>query len=161
MFIREKKHRLPREFYIGKISVAFTLCIKDHVRLFINPEIIPVFTDVLASVTAKSDCIVPVYCFMPDHQHVIITGTSDDSNIWKTMVLYKQKTGFWMARNRPNIKWQKDFYDHVMRKHEDIVAQVKYVLDNPVRKGLVSTWEEYPFKGSIGCSLEDILNAIT
>mgnify|MGYP001558879990 FL=1 len=66
-----------------------------------------------------------------------------------------------MARNRPNIKWQKDFYDHVMRKHEDIVAQVKYVLDNPVRKGLVSTWEEYPFKGSIGCSLEDILNAIT
>lgn len=144
-----------------KISVAFTLCIKDNVRLFINPEIIPVFTDVLASVTAKSDCIVPVYCFMPDHQHIIITGTSDDSNIWKTMVNYKQKTGFWMARNRPNIKWQKDFYDHVMRKHEDIVAQVKYVLNNPVRKGFVSTWEEYPFKGSIGCSLEDILNAIT
>ena len=65
-----------------------------------------------------------------------------------------------MARNRPNIKWQKDFYDHVMRKHEDIVTQVKYVLDNPVRKGFVSTWEEYPFKGSIGCALEDILNAI-
>ena len=160
MSIREKKHRLPREFYIGKISAAFTVCIKDNVRLFINPEIVSVFTDILASVTAIFGCIVPVYCFMPDHQHIIITGTSDDSDVWKTMVHYKQKTGFWMARNRPQIKWQKDFYDHVMRKHEDIVTQVKYVLDNPVRKGFVSMWEEYPFKGSIGCSLEDILNAI-
>lgn len=160
MSIREKKHRLPGAFYIGSISVAFTVCVKDNVRVFINPEIISVFTDILASVTAKSDCIVPVYCFMPDHQHIIITGTSDDSDVWKTMVHYKQKTGFWMVGNLLNIKWQKDFYDHVIRKHEDIVAQVKYVLDNPVRKGLVSTWEEYPFKGSIGCSLEDVLNAI-
>ena len=51
MFIREKKHRLPGEFYVGKISVAFTVCIKNNARLFINPEIIPVFTDILASVT--------------------------------------------------------------------------------------------------------------
>ena len=63
MSIREKKHRLPREFYIGKISAAFTVCIKDNVRLFINPEIVSVFTDILASVTAIFCCIVPVYFF--------------------------------------------------------------------------------------------------
>jgi len=26
-----------------------------------------------------------------------------------------------------------------------------------VRKGLASSWEEYPFKGSIGCELDDVL----
>ena len=54
-------------------------------------------------------------------------------------------------------RWQKDFYDHIIRTNEDIVAQVKYILDNPVRKGVVLSWERYPFKGSIGCELEDIL----
>jgi REP element-mobilizing transposase RayT len=62
-----------------------------------------------------------------------------------------------MSKNKPEIRWQKDFYDHVIRTNEDIAAQVRYILDNPVRKGLASSWEEYPFKGSIGCELEDIL----
>ena len=65
-----------------------------------------------------------------------------------------------MVKNRPEMGWQKDFYDHIMRTQEDIVAQVKYILDNPVRKGLVVNWEDYPFKGSIGCKLEDVLAGI-
>lgn len=87
-------------------------------------------------------------------------GTRGDSNIWKAIVSYKQKTGFWMSSNKLGIMWQKDFYDHIIRKHEDMAAQVRYILDNPVRKGLVPSWQEYPFKGSIGCELEDVLNGI-
>jgi REP element-mobilizing transposase RayT len=90
----------------------------------------------------------------------MITGTRGDSDIWKVIVSYKQKTGFWMSKNKPEARWQKDFYDHVIRTNEDVATQVKYTLDNPVRKGLVSSWEEYPFKGSIGCKLQDILNGI-
>ena len=65
-----------------------------------------------------------------------------------------------MSENEPGVRWQKDFYDHVIRTHEDIAAQVRYILDNPVRKGLVSSWEDYPFKGSVGCKLDDVLNGI-
>ena len=160
MDIREKKHRLPGEFYKGHISVAFTLCLKKDAQLFTKHEIVKVFTDVLASVVIGAGCIVPVYCFMPNHQHLIVTGTRGDSDVWKTVVGYKQKTGFWMSGNIQGTKWQKDFYDHVIRKSEDIAVQARYILDNPVRKGLVPTWEEYPFKGSIGCNLEDVLNNI-
>lgn len=159
MGVKEKKHRLPKEFYEGGISVAFTLCLNDD-EMFIESEIVRIFVDKLASVVTKADCIVPVYCFMPDHQHLIITGTQCSSDIWRAVVSYKQKTGFWMSTNRPEIKWQKDFYDHVIRTNEDIAVQVRYILDNPVRKGLVASWEEYPFKGSIGCKLDDILNVI-
>jgi REP element-mobilizing transposase RayT len=63
-----------------------------------------------------------------------------------------------MSVNKPGMKWQKDFYDHVIRTKEDMVTQVRYILDNPVRKRLVSFWEEYPFRGSIGCNLEDFLD---
>ena len=108
----------------------------------------------------KERCIVPVYCFMDDHQHLIISGAGADADIWKTIVSYKQKTGFWMSGNKPGMRWQKDFYDHVIRTKEDMVTQVRYILDNPVRKRLVSFWEEYPFRGSIGCNLEDFLDGI-
>ena len=163
MKIKEKRHRLPKEFYKGEISVAFTLCLKENVAAGFSlrePEIVNIFIDILTSVAAKESCIVPVYCFMPDHQHLILTGTHGDSDILKTIASYKQRTGFWMTVNKPKMKWQKNFYDHVIRTHEEIVNQVRYILDNPVRKGLVSSWQEYPFKGSIGCKLEDILNGI-
>lgn len=137
MDVKEKRHRLPREFYRGKISVAFTLCLRGDSRSFISHEIIRVFTDILTSTVIKENGIAPVYCFMPDHQHIIITGTCIDSDVWKAMVSYKQKTGFWMSTNKPEIEWQKDFYDHIIGTNEDIGAQVRYVLDNPVRKGLV------------------------
>lgn len=163
MILREKRHRLSKEYYKGETSVAFTLCLKRNVVAGFSLRdfgIVSIFTDILSSVIAETNCIIPVYCFMPDHQHLIITGTSGDSAILKAIVSYKQKTGFWMSANKPGVAWQKDFYDHVLRKHEDIATQVRYILDNPVRKGLVSSWQDYPFKGSIGCKLEEVLNGI-
>jgi len=160
MDIKEKRHRLPKEFYKGDVSAAFTLCLKGGIQAFINPEIVSTFKDILTSVITKKGCIVPVYCFMPDHQHLIVTGTCSDSDIWNAVVSYKQKTGFWMSVNEVGISWQKDFYDHIIRRHEDIATQVRYILDNPVRKGLVSLWHDYPFKGSIGCKIEDVLDGI-
>jgi REP element-mobilizing transposase RayT len=160
MKIREKSHRLPTDCYKGEASIAFTLCLKEGVQAFKDKKIVNVFTDMLTSAIIKKDCIVPVYCFMPNHQHLIITGKKINSDIWKALVSYKQQTGFWMSKNNIGIKWQKDFYDHVIRTHEDIASQVKYILDNPVRKELVKSWQEYPFKGSIGCDLEDVLRGI-
>ena len=163
MAVKEKKHSLPKEFYKGEISAAYTLCLKGDVAAGFSlrePEIVNIFTDILTLVVTNAECIVPIYCFMPDHQHLIITGIWNDSDLWKAIVSYKQKTGFWMSANKPGIRWQKDFYDHLIRKKEDIAAQVKYILDNPVRKGLVPSWQEYPFKGSIGCKLDDVLNEI-
>lgn len=160
MGIKERQHRLPKEFYRGEISAVFTLCFRGNVQSFIKPEIVGIFTNILTSIITKTNCIVPVYCFMPDHQHLIITGTCSNSDIWKAIVNYKQKTGFWMSANRPEIRWQKDFYDHIIKRHDDIATQVRYILDNPVREGLASSWQEYPFKGSIGCKIEDVLNGI-
>ncbi len=163
MGVKEKSHRLPKEFYKGEVSVAFTLCLDREAAAGFNPrepKIVKIFIDILTSVITKTSCVVPVYCFMPDHQHLIIRGICSDSDIWKTVVTYKQKTGFWMSVNKPEMKWQKDFYDHVIRTNEDIAVQTRYILDNPVRRGLVPTWQAYPFKGSIGCKMEDVLNGI-
>jgi hypothetical protein len=37
MDIKEKKHRLPKEFYKGEVSAAFTLCLKGNIQIFTKP----------------------------------------------------------------------------------------------------------------------------
>ncbi len=101
--VREKRHRLPKEYYQGEISVAFTLCFERRLKpaatsgiqnknvasdfSLSEHEIMNTFTDILTLVIKKTGCIVPVYCFMPDHQHLILTGTHSNSDIWKTIVV--------------------------------------------------------------------------
>ncbi len=53
---------------------------------------------------------------------------------------------------------QKDFYDHIHRKDEDLIRHVRYLLENPVRKGLAARWQDYKFKGSLDYDLEEIIS---
>lgn len=39
--------------------------------------------------------------------------------------------------------WQEESFDRVLRVSEKLDEKVAYVLDNPVRKGLVSSSEQY------------------
>jgi REP element-mobilizing transposase RayT len=160
MNIREKQHRLRERNYQGEVSVSFTLCIKDRVQLFKSPSAVNVFINILKSQVKESSCIIPVYCFMPDHQHLIVTGTDSTSGVLDFIKAYKQKTGYWLSQNLSSASWQKDFFDHIIRKDEGLVNIARYILDNPVRKGLVDNWQEYPFKGAIGCELDYILQAM-
>jgi REP element-mobilizing transposase RayT len=41
--------------------------------------------------------------------------------------------------------WQRSFYDHPLRKDEDLLKVAEYIIYNPVRKGLVEDWRDYPF----------------
>jgi REP element-mobilizing transposase RayT len=64
------------------------------------------------------------------------------------MKRFKQRSSFWLAQNRPGIRWQKDFYDHILRRDEDLIRHVRYILANPIRAGLVTDWRQYPYRGS-------------
>jgi predicted NAD/FAD-dependent oxidoreductase len=43
--------------------------------------------------------------------------------------------------------WQPSFYDHGVRSTEKIDDLVIYILNNPVRKGIVDNWEDYTWIG--------------
>ena len=98
---------------------------------------------------------------MPDHQHILLTGINEKANILGFIKAYKQTTGFWLSKQQITARWQKDFFDHIVRKEENLVNVIKYILDDPVREGLVINWQDYPFKGAFGCNLEEILQSLT
>ena len=51
--------------------------------------------------------------------------------------------------NVPAPHWQKGFFDHVMRSEESYSEKWLYVAENPVRKRLVPSPEDWPYQGEI------------
>lgn len=146
--IRERPHRLDPTCYRGITACAFTCCVDNRGKLFVSEERFLEFEQILLEALSHHDVDAHVYLFMPDHLHLLVEGKSLNADLQKAIVRFKQVTGYQLAQKQSLFKWQKDFYDHVMRKDEDVRKQVLYILNNPVRAGIVKTWTEYPFKGS-------------
>jgi len=45
--------------------------------------------------------------------------------------------------------WQRDFWDTQLRKGENYDEKWQYVLENPVRAGLVKHSEDWPYQGEL------------
>jgi len=153
-FVREHKHRLGDEAYKGFQTTSYTLCLDHRIPFFDNKSVFDIFEDYLLKALAKHNVDAQVYLFMPDHCHFILQGKNSEANSKKAVGLFKQYSGFWLSKNRPSVSWQKDFWDHLLRKDEDLKTQIDYILMNPVRKELVSSWKSYPYKGSTVYNLE-------
>lgn len=88
------------------------------------------------------------YCFMPDHVHLLLCPEAG-SDLIRFVQAYKSKATrvYWKQNGRGRI-WQRGFYDHILRCEEDVREVFRYILENPVRKGLVKNLTDFPFSGS-------------
>ncbi len=154
--ILEKKHRLDLSCYKGHARASFTICIKNRKPVFTSNYVVENFIGIFTSSIKKHSCVNWVYLFMPDHFHFILEGANSDADLWKAVVLFKQKTGYWFSKNMPEIQWQKDFFDYLHKKESDLRDHISYILDNPARKQIVKNWEDYPYKGSLALDLREI-----
>jgi REP element-mobilizing transposase RayT len=89
------------------------------------------------------------YVIMPDHIHLFVCGP-DDFELGRWMGMLKQ----WLAKSvvrAPSADpvWQRRFFDHVLRSDESYAQKWNYVRDNPVRAGLVTNADEWPYAGEI------------
>ncbi len=155
--IYKRHHHLPRECYHGHICASFTACIREHSPLFTADEVVTNFVDILDWARERNDCVVLLYCFMPDHLHVVVQGISEHADLYKMMVNFKQKSGFFLRSNRTNYRWQKDFYDSILRTDQQLAQHLRYVAENPVRRGLVAHWQDYPYTAPLGVPLQHVI----
>ena len=155
--VREKRHRLPPEAYRGRRAVAFTACVRGRRTALDDPEIVAAFVGHLAEAAARHGCTVPIYCFMPDHLHALVLGEDEGSDAKGAMDRFKAASGWWLFRNRPGVRWQKDYWDHVVRAREGWESQARYLAGNPVRAGLVADPFDWPHTGSVGYDVREII----
>jgi putative transposase len=85
---------------------------------------------------------------MPDHVHLLVEAEIVTSDLVSFVAKWKQATGYLFRQELPQRLWQRRFYDHVLLQAKDSDAVAWYIWMNPVRKGIVSEPQQYPFSGS-------------
>jgi REP element-mobilizing transposase RayT len=87
---------------------------------------------------------------MPDHVHLIFTPlvnlqAMEVYSLAEIMDAIKGASAHKINNDlrRKGRLWQPESFDHVLRSSENLDAKVAYLLENPVRAGLVGDWAEY------------------
>ena len=100
------------------------------------------------------------YCVMSNHVHIVVDSgvqldkISPDAPV--TSLNYRQlhtslkhiKGGSARSANqllnRTGAFWQPESYDHYIRNADELRRVIDYVLQNPVKAGLVENWMDWP-----------------
>lgn len=143
-----KRPRLHDFDYRGEYTYFITISTKNKAERFCEPVIVAALIDALKDTADVEQFAVDAYCFMPDHIHLILRGLHERAVLARFIRRFKQMSGYWFKKRHGVSLWQASFYDHVLRKDEAIEAVALYVFNNPVRKGLVKDFKDYPFSGS-------------
>jgi len=98
-----------------------------------------------AATAARFDLL--AYTVMPDHVHILALGIADDANAVRFMQRFKQMSSYHYAREMGTTLWQQSFFDHVLRREEDVLPIARYILGNPASAGLIRFEEEWPYSG--------------
>lgn len=138
---------------MGQNRYFVTVCTAERRAVLVNEKVVVPIIDFLKEISSGYNFIVWAYCFMPDHAHFLFEGKSADSDFKKFISMFKQKTAFWYSRNFGDKLWQINYYEHILRKEEDLSKTVFYIFMNPVREGLVNDHREFQFSGSFEFSL--------
>ncbi len=113
--------------------------------IFLNDKLASIIIDEIK----KGEGSMWAWCLMPAHLHFLFDPSGDEKDLIKLIKLIKGRSAqkinkIYGKRNT----WQESFYDHILRKEEDIKHISFYILNNPVRKGIVDDWQKYPYSWS-------------
>ena len=81
-----------------------------------------------------------VAVLMPDHVHLIVSFPQTEKRTQTIVSKWKE----WTAKSF-RIDWQRDFFEHRLRKEENFRQKADYILANPVRAGLVEKAADWPY----------------
>ncbi len=97
-----------------------------------------------------------IFTIMSNHVHVMFAplqkgvnpdGTPQYHKLSKILQSLKRYTAFECNQllGRQGAFWQAESYDHVVRDTAEWQRIVRYILNNPVKSGLVSEWQQWPY----------------
>jgi putative transposase len=140
--------RLPGFEYKGRFAYFLTLCVFGRRRRFAEPRIVAEADRIFREGADRSTFQILAYCYMPDHLHLLVQGTTGGSDLIRFVNGAKQRSGYWHVRRYGVPLWQTGWFDHILRDDESLDRHVAYTVANPVRAGLVENWEDWPYSGA-------------
>ena len=125
-------------------------------KIFINPAINRQIINILKDSAKLYGYKLVAYCLMPDHLHILLQAGNSPKDLKEFVrgfksycsVVSPETTNKHRDRSHDAIAmkrklWQRSFYEHILRREEDIADVSEYILNNPVRRGLVEERGQY------------------
>ena len=115
-------------------------------RLFQSEQNATLLIDVLRSNVAAGKFQLHDFVIMPDHLHLLMT-LSSDVTIEKAMQLIKGGFSYRLKREFGYCGevWQRGFSDVRIRDGQSFSQHRVYIVENPVKAGLVDSAEDWPY----------------
>lgn len=113
-------------------------------QLFRTREICEAFLAALLEYRDEGHYALHAFVLMPEHFHVLITPAGSVT-VERAVQYIKGGSAHRIGEERKLTfpVWQRGFADHRVRDCEDYAVHVRYIEQNPVKRGIVSLAEEY------------------
>ncbi|GBC99894.1 REP-associated tyrosine transposase [bacterium HR17] len=148
-FRRRRSLRLP-DFDYSQPYRCYHVIIGTYKgkKLFKNPALNDTVITTLRTVAQRYGYGIIAFCLMPDHLHVLVQAKENCQSLERFIGALKSVTTrhYWRHGGQGKL-WQRGFYEHIVRRDEDLATISDYIMTNPVRSGLVEELEEYPWLG--------------
>lgn len=141
--------RLSIESYQGLAFVHWVMSVDNRAVGWLTPLFHVQFREAMIHTLVRHSLMCPTYCLMPDHIHLLWLGCASASDQRIAATLFRGTINPLLAPE----KLQREAYDHVLtaaeRQSNAFQSVSHYILENPVRKNLVTTWEDYEYSGAV------------
>ena len=116
-----------------------------------DPELATIVSDAMMFRDSETYAV-DAYCVMPNHVHVVLAPLVTDSpnleptslgSIMHSVKSYTANQANAVLRRQGSF-WEHENFDRAIRDEEEWLRTIGYVLNNPVKAGLVGDWQDWP-----------------
>ncbi len=141
--------RLERSAYQGFAHVHWILTMKHRRKGWLDEKFDAGFRETLLHTESRYSLVSPTYCLMPDHVHLLWMGITAESDQVVAMEFLRK----YLKPVLAPFEFQQPPFDHILRRDEResnaFENAAHYILDNPIRAGLVTSRSDYPYSGAL------------
>jgi REP element-mobilizing transposase RayT len=143
--------RLDGAHYCGPAVVHWVFTIADRRTGWLDDALHGHIRELMLHTVVRCELLCPVYCLMPDHVHLLWMGMSEATDQRKACTFLRRHLN--LALKDRGVCLQKQAYDHVLREQDrerNAFEKIAwYILENPVRAGLVKDRAEWGYCGCV------------
>ncbi|HWR34954.1 MAG TPA: transposase [Clostridia bacterium] len=135
-----------RRLHQSKQSHFVTFSSYRRGQKLVSPEICQLFVERLEAMRCRFQSRVYGFVVMPEHAHLLLSepyrGNLAEAIHFLKLSFSKQVKSI-RVDQAPGVFWQKRYYDTNVRNHRQFVEKLRYIHQNPVRRGLCATAAEW------------------
>jgi putative transposase len=125
----------------SKEDYFITICCRERGRnQLANPTVGEGLLDTIKHRNEHQIWYAHLAVIMPDHVHLVLAFPDRERRVEIIVSKWKE----WSAKSL-GVQWQRDFFEHRLRRDEGFREKADYVLANPARAGLVRRPEDWPY----------------